>query len=122
MRLETRTVRVGEWLGDVPADWDFDGWYTEHLARSGYPRDWYDRAVALYKEMAEALKRDQIVYATQTGGYEHLVYSCGLYDGWVFWKSRPCYSYKGPIAGAHRDEFYNLRSLRVVKPDAKEAA
>ena len=24
MRYETQTVRVGEWLGDVPADWDYE--------------------------------------------------------------------------------------------------
>ena len=111
MRLETKTVKVGEWLGDVPEDWDYDEFYEENL---GQNKEMHDKAVALFKEMAEAVKQGKKVYATQSGGFTHEVYGCGLYDGWVFWKPRPCYSYKGPIPGAHTDEYYNLRAIKVV--------
>ena len=117
MRLETRTERVGEWLGDVPEDWDYEAFFEKRLQN----RETFELGMRLFKEMAAALKRGAKVYATQCGGFTHEVYSCGLYDGWVFWEPRPCYSYRGPIPGAHRDEFYNLRALRIEEPQAEAA-
>lgn len=114
MRTETHTVRVGEWLGDVPKDWDYEAFYEKHLGQS---KTAFDCAVKLFKEMDSALKSGMKVFATQSGGFTHQVYSCGLYDGWAFWVPRPCYSYKGPIPSVHIDEFYNLRGLRIeVRP------
>jgi len=110
MRFETKTVRIGEWIGDVPDDWDYDEFYKQHL---GQNRESFDKAVALFKEMDSALKSGAKVFATQSGGFTHEVYRCGLYDGWVFWVARPCYSYEGPLYGKHIDEFYNLRAIRI---------
>lgn len=114
MRLETQTVRVGEWLGDVPSDWDYEAFYQKHLSSN---REYFERSVKLFKEMDAALKRGAKVFATQSGDFTHEVYRCGLYDGWVFWEPRPCYSYKGPI-GVDRDEFYNLWYLRIKEKAA----
>ena|SRR3990167_10426651 len=110
MKLETETYRVGEWLGDVPENWDYELFYNKHL---GQNKDQFDRAVKMYKEMEIALKRGATVRATQSGDFTHKVYRCGLYDGWPFWIPRPCYAYHGPIPGEHIDEFYNLRYIRV---------
>ena len=112
MRYETRTERVGEWLGDVPQGWDYNAFYEKHL---GQNRDMFDKSVKLFKEMDEALRRGAEVHACLSGGFWHKVYHCGLYDGWVFWVERPCISYQGPIRCEHRDEFYNLRHLRIVE-------
>ena len=115
MRTETRIVTIGEWLGDVPADWDYEAFCDKWLGtRSGDAHDQqYKKAIMLFKEMDAALKRGAHVRATQVGGFSHLVYRCGLYDGWAFWVPRPCYSYKGPIPAEHIDEFYNLRALDI---------
>lgn len=110
MRLETQTIRIGEWLGEVPDDWDYEAFYQKHL---GQNREWFDRAVTLFKEMDAALKRGATVWATQSGNFTHLVYHCGLYDGWPFWIPRPCYRYEGPIPAEHIDEFYNLQNLMI---------
>lgn len=110
MRTETHTVSVGEWLGDVPDSWDYEAFYAKYL---GQNKESFDMAVKLYKEMDAALRRGDKVWATQSGGFTHQVYSCGLYDGWAFWVPRPCYSYKGPIPSEHIHEFYNLCSLRI---------
>jgi hypothetical protein len=110
MRYETKQVRVGEWLGDVPKEWDYEAFYKKYL---GQNRDIFDRAVALFKEMDAALKRGAKVWATQSGGFTHEVVGCGLYDGWVFWVPRPCYSYRGPLPVEHIDEFYNLYGLKI---------
>ncbi len=109
MRYETQTVRIGEWLGEVPEDWDYDAFYRKHLEGSGFRRESFEESVRLFRDMAAALKRGEKVSAVSSGGFSREVYSCGLYDGWVFWEPRPCYSYKGPISGEHIDEFYNLR-------------
>lgn len=116
MRLETSTVRIGEWLGDVPEDWDYEAFFKRYLQN----RDYFERGQRLFKEMAAALKRGAKVYATQSGDFTHEVYHCGLYDGWVFWEPRPCYSYKGPLPGEHLDEFYNLLGLRIVEPASSD--
>ena|SRR3990167_9417277 len=110
MRLETRSVRIGEWIGEVPEDWDYEAFYSNHLRRN---RESFDRSVKLFKEMDAALKSGKKVWATQSGDFTHEVYHCGLYDGWVFWVPRPCYSYHGPILGQHIDEFYNITSVRI---------
>jgi hypothetical protein len=110
MRYETQTIKIGEWLGDVPDNWDFEKFYTENL---GQNKESHDRAVKLYKDMAAALKRGATVWATQSGNFSHEVYSCGLYDGWPFWKPRPCYSYRGPIPSEHIDEYYNLMEIKI---------
>lgn len=119
MRLETQTVRVGEWLGDVPPDWDFDAFYRRHLEGCGHRRDYFNEAVQHYRTMEAALKRGATVYATGSGGFTHLVYSCGLYDGWAFWEPRPCFSYQGPIPGEHKGEFYHLIGVRVEEPESR---
>lgn len=111
MRLETKTIRIGEWLGDVPADWDYDKFHDENLSCS---KEMHDQAVALFTEMARALKQGRNVFATQTSNFTHEVSSCGLYDGWAFWEPRPCYSYKGPISGKHIGEYYDLRAIKIV--------
>ena len=116
MRYENKQVRIGEWLGDVPEDWDYDAFYKEYLCQN---RDLFDESVRLFKEMDAAIKRGAKVFATQSGGFVNEVYRCGLYDGWVFWIPRPCYSYKGPLPVEHRDEFYNLRAIRIEGPDAR---
>lgn len=109
-------MRIGEWLGDVPADWDFDKFCSRNLSQNKLH---YDHAIQFFWEMAAALKRGDEVWAIQSGGFAHLVYSCGLYDGWPFWIPRPCYSYKGPISAPHTDEFYNLIAIRVVARKSK---
>lgn len=117
MKLVTRTERVGEWLGDVPGDWDYDAFFVRWLASctSGNPsaKEHFDRSVELFKAMAEALKAGKTVHAMTSGGFWHEVYHCGLYDGWVFWVPRPCFVYKGPIPGEHRDEFYSIQQIRI---------
>ena len=109
MRYETQTVRVGEWLGDVPADWDYDAFYEKYL---GQNREYFDRAVQCFKEMDAALKRGAQVWAT-AGQFTHEVLRCGLYDGWPFWAPRPCYRYVGPIPSEHIDEFYSVWYVRI---------
>ena len=110
MRYETQTVRIGEWLGAVPENWDYEAFYEKHLGRS---KDSFERSVALFKEMDAALRAGKKVFATQSGNFSHEVYRCGLYDGWVFWVPRPCYAYVGPIPAEHIDEFYNLIDIRI---------
>jgi hypothetical protein len=110
VRFETRVERVGEWLGDVPSDWDFRGFCDRHLQGR---RDIHERSERLFMAMAEALREGKEVWAMQSGGFWHKVTHCGLYDGWVFWVPRPCYSYIGPIPVPHTDEFYNIRAIRI---------
>jgi len=113
MRIETQQVRIGEWLGDVPEDWDYDAFRKRHLSLN---KTDFDKAVKLFKEMDTALKRGATVWATVSGNFTHKVYHCGLYDGWIFWTPRPCYAYEGPIPGEHRNEFYELRRIRIECP------
>ena len=117
MRLETQTVTIGEWLGDVPEGWDFDAFYKKYLNQNKIS---FDESVLLYRKMEAALKRGAKVWATQSGGFTHEVIHCGLYDGWVFWVPRPCYAYRGPIPGAHREELYNLHAIRIEEMNRSE--
>ena len=110
MKLKTVTIKEGEWLGDVPADWDYEAFYQKYL---GQNRDYFERSVIAFKEMCTALIRGETVWVTQSGDFTHQVIHCGLYDGWVFWVPRPCYSYIGPLPTEHIDEFYNVMRIRI---------
>jgi hypothetical protein len=110
MRYETVTHRAGEWLGDVPEDWNYDEFCDKFLSAD---RKIYEESIQLFKEMSAAIKQGKKVIATESGQFSHEVLSCGLYDGWPFWVPRPCYSYKGPIPGEHIAEFYDLTSIRI---------
>lgn len=117
MITKTVTVREGEWLGDVPDDWDFEAFFNKHIAGGmccspERKKERLDRVVAMFKQMAQALKDGKEVWATQSGDFTHRVLSCGLYDGWVFWEPRPCYLYSGTL-GAEKDEFYNLTAIKI---------
>ena len=113
MRIETRGVRVGEWLGDVPDDWDYEGFYERYLrACDPYKKD-YDRAVEVFKKLDLALRGGLKVQAIETGGFTYEVYKCGLYDGWPFWIPRPCYAYYRPNRKSISREFYDLYDLKI---------
>lgn len=109
MRLETQTVRIGEWLGDVPLDWNYNKFYQENL---NHDKERHDKSVEYFKQMAQALKEGKEVSATTSGGFFHHVYHCGLYDGWVFWKPRPCFCYKSTL-GTATEEYYNLQRITI---------
>lgn len=110
MRYEQRTVRIGEWLGDVPDDWDYESFYKKHL---GQNREYFERSVEAFKQADNALREGKEVWIEVSGGFSHKVYKCGLYDGWPFWTPRPCFSYKGPIPSEHVEEFYNVWYVRI---------
>lgn len=114
--MKTRTVQVtdGEWLGPVPADYDFQAFYDEYLKGSGHRQESYDRAVATYKATAEALERGARVWV-ECGQFTHQVYRCEMYDGWVFWVPRPCLAYVGPIPGEHIDELYDMTRIARIE-------
>lgn len=116
MRYEQKTVRVGEWLGDVPDDWDYEDFNQKYLV-SGcgnleYHNQRYQKSIKLFKEMSEALKNGKTVFASD-GNFTHEVVKCGLYDGWVFWVPRPCYAYIGPLPVEHRAELYGIISITI---------
>ena len=115
MRFETRQVRVGEWLGDVPRDWDWEAFRKKFLSTRAV--DDYNKSAGLFEQMAEAIERGAEVTAYVSGGFGHKVLRCGLYDGWPFWEPRPCYRYKGPIPAEHIDEFYNLQSIKIEEKE-----
>lgn len=95
MRTETRTVRIGEWLG--PVDWDgFDfedamsGMYRCH------PRDGArlrQQKIDQFRKLDEAIKRGERYEATTYGGIPRCgwgeVVQIGMYDGWPYWKPYP---------------------------------
>lgn len=89
MRTETRTVRIGEWLG--PVDWDYD------FAAHGWDRPGgacnpalIPDAIETLRTVEEGLARGERWKISEHGGtYE--VIQVGMYDGWPFWKPTPFY-------------------------------
>ena len=110
MRYETKIVCHGEWLGEVPEDWDYDEWHEKHLSCK---KSDYDRTVATFKDLLNEYKAGKTICFCNSGGFSHKVLKVGLYDGGVFWKPRPCIRYVGPIPGEHVAGFYDVRSFRV---------
>ena len=89
MRTETRTVRIGEYLG--PVDWSYD--FSKHDS-GGDPRY---RATLLekFKAMSEGFARGEKWRATVDGGSPRIgwgnVLEVGMYDGWPYWRPVPSF-------------------------------
>ena len=78
MRTETRTVRIGENVGPVPADYNYE---------EDSPR------VERFKALVDATARGEEWEATTDGGWPRVgwgrVLEIGMYDGWPYWTPTP---------------------------------
>jgi len=88
MRTETRTVRVGEFLG--PVDWDFD-----------FGVD--DERVRRLRDIEAGIARGETWQATTDGGWPRFgwgeVLAVGMYDGWPYWSPTPSVLISGHFGG-----------------------
>jgi hypothetical protein len=103
MRVETRTVRVGEKVGEV--DWDYD--FRSHFDSMGSPNDRKDarceQAKRWLRQIEDRLRAGEDVYATNDGGwprcFRRKVCGVGMYDGWPYWRPVPSIYLVGPYGG-----------------------
>lgn len=110
MLTKTVTVHEGEWLGPIPEDWDAREFVGHHAIRE----DSALRGLELCREAAAALDRGaKVVCYDCYGGSARELLWVGMYDGWAFWKPRPCFAYRSPLGGSEHGEFYNLRQIQI---------
>lgn len=91
MRTETKTVRVGEYLGCV--DWSYDfqahGWDRTGGMNPGFIGPCVERL----RRLEKALQEGRDFEATTDGGWPRCgwgkVVMVGMWDGWPYWKPVP---------------------------------
>lgn len=109
MRTETRTVQIGERVGDV--DWSYD--FRSHFGNHG--PDVADKRCKEAKDRLRAIeaafRAGEPVEATTDGGWPRcgwgVVLDVGMYDGWPYWKPVPSVYTRGPLGG----EWHSFVSL-----------
>lgn len=111
MRTETRTVRIGEWLG--PIDWSYDfaahGW-----DRSGSCNpDLIPESIETLRKVEEGLARGERWMVTEHQTH-HEVIQVGMYDGWPFWKPTPTYLLKS-WCGAEESSWFGPHHARRIE-------
>jgi hypothetical protein len=108
MRTETRTVRIGEWLG--PVDWDYDfratGW---DQGGSGNP-DLIVVSMDALRAAEHGLKAGEEWWLT-SHGTDHRIIKVGMYDGWPYWEPTPSYLYE-TLFGCESTSWFGLRTWR----------
>lgn len=94
MRTETRTVRIGEYMG--PIDWSYD--FRSHFNSYGCSDAGRDEACEKAKRrlrvVLDRLEQKLPIFATNYGGSPRCgiypVIQAGMYDGWPWWRPVPC--------------------------------
>lgn len=112
MRVETRTVRVGEWFTDGTVD----EWLAAHAACTEAP-SMTDARIAVLRQIVEPPPPGLFWLVSDDGDFWHRVECVGLYDGWPYWRPRIAVATDGPIPGWHTREGYRLRAARLGRPD-----
>lgn len=111
MRTETRTVRVGEYLG--PVDWDYD--FEEHgWDRTGaFNPELIPGRVEMLRKLAE---NPDGYEATTDGGWPRVgwgrVGRVGMYDGWPYWKPTPSVWIESHLGGS----WHSWLSVSDIRP------
>lgn len=115
MRTETRTVRIGERVGDI--DWTYN--FRQHFDNLGSSEERRDEACEEAKEllrrMEAAHKEGREIRATTDGGWPRFglykVIDVGMYDGWPYWRPVPSVLTLGPLG----TEWHSFCSITTVE-------
>jgi hypothetical protein len=104
--MKTRTVieRIGEWLG--PVDWDYN--FNQHAwskSHGGVNPECIKKGKELLRKASED-PEDWFYSPCQFGA--HKVLNIGMYDGWPFWKPTPAIGFRSVLGGEDIAFFYNL--------------
>lgn len=114
MRTETRTVKIGEWLG--PIDWGYDffawGWDRKGSCNPAL----IPGAIECLRTVEAGLARGERWQVTAHGGTSEVL-SVGMYDGWPYWKPTPFYLLKHWL-GAEPQSWFSPHNPRQVIEDA----
>lgn len=121
MRIETRTVQIGENLG--PIDWSFD--FRSHFDRYGSSDAQRDaacaRSVRWLRSIEAALAAGEPIRVTNDGGIPrcgiHPVIEIGMYDGWPYWRPTPSVR----VATHLGSDWYSFSSITNVYPSARDS-
>ena len=108
MRVETRTVHVGEWFTDGTVD----EWLAAHAACAEAP-SMTDARIAVLRQIVEPPPPGLFWLVSDDGDFWHRVECVGLYDGWPYWRPRIAVA----TDGWHTREGYRLRAARLGRPD-----
>lgn len=122
MRTETRTVRIGERVGDVDWLYDFRNHFN-NLCTSDERRDEAcEQAKDRLRKMEEAVKSGAEIRATTDGGWPRCglnrVIDVGMYDGWPYWRPVPSVQTMGTL-GTEWHSFSAITTIEEVTPNAK---
>lgn len=126
MRYETKTVRVGELLGDIDWSYDFRSHFDCVGADDAGKQAVCDRQVERLRLIHAARKAERDIEATTYGGWQRCgwgkVLAVGMYDGWPYWKPTPSVLISG-WAGPSWACFSEVTDIREVveRADAQEA-
>lgn len=111
MRTETRTVRIGERVGDIDWSYDFRSHFNNMCSNDARRDEACAQQVAKLRELESAIQSDKPMRATSDGGWPRCgwgrVLDVGMYDGWPYWKPTPAVLVAGPL-GAEWKFFYSL--------------
>lgn len=93
MRVETRTVCIGERMGDIDWSYDFRKHFDCYCTTDEQRDKRCEEAKAMLRELEEAHREGRAFQATTYGGWPRCgwgpVTDVGMYDGWPYWKPVP---------------------------------
>lgn len=110
MQYRTVTERIGERLGDI--DWDYD--FQQHSWGSrngGHNPELIPAEVQKLRTMEEAFKNGRPVAVLMYETWERVV-DVGMYDGWPYWRSHPSFCSLNWL-GCSWHSFMDIRSVRI---------
>jgi hypothetical protein len=113
MKTYQKTVRVGEWLGPVSPDYNFNqhSWTGSHGGAN-----------------PKCVEQGQITILQMNKGeweyrpsdwYWYKIIHVGMYDGWPYWKPTPAIGYIGPLNSVEIAFFYNLDKRNTRRCDVE---
>ena len=107
MRYKTVTQRIGERLGDI--DWNYD--FNQHAWSSSSGGHNPELISQELKRMEAALKAGKRVWVRMYET-EEPVHEVGMYDGWPYWSPHPSFNSSSWL-GSSWHSFMDIREIRI---------
>lgn len=114
MRIETKTIRAGELLGEVEWDYDFRSHFNNLCSSDARKDEACEEAKDRLRRVEAAIKDGREILATTDGSWPrfgfHRVIAVGMYDGWPYWRPVPSVQTHGPL-GPEWHSFSSITDL-----------
>jgi hypothetical protein len=103
MRTETRTVQIGERVGDIDWNYNFLSHFVNYCTSDEKKAEFCKESMEQLRVIEERFKAGLPTLATTYGGWPRCgfgeVLDVGMYDGWPYWRPVPSICIKDNVLG-----------------------